>query len=294
MNRRQLFTAAGAAVLPSLLQAQKATHKFKLRYAPRIGLVPNLPVPRQLEIYAENGFTAFEYNGLPQHSMQEVEAFRRKRDDLKMSMGVFVVNRGGWRPTAMPDKSGHATLLADVKRAIEIHRVMDNECATVTSGLQVPHLSFAQQTNNCIEVLKRAAELVEKTKLVLVLEPLNHKVDHAGYFVVHSEHAGEIIGGVNHPQVKILFDMYHQQISEGNIINHFNMYWDFIGYFQIGDVPGRKEPYTGEMNYQNIFKAIHARGFKGILGGEHGLSVPGMPGLMKCFDAYRKADSFEA
>ena len=285
---------SGSALFPSLMQAQKAAHQFRLRYGPRIGLVPNLPVPRQLEIYAENGFTAFEYNGLPSHSFSEIEAFRKKRDELKMSMGVFVVNRGGWRPTAMPDRSGHAVLLADLRKAIEIHKIMENECATVTSGLGVPHLSFEQQTRNCVEVLKRCAEIVEKTKMVLVLEPLNHKVDHAGYFVVYSEHAAEIIGSVNHPQVKILFDMYHQQISEGNIINHMQQYYDLIGYFQIGDVPGRREPYTGEMNYQNIFKAIHAKGYKGILGGEHGLSVPGMDGLKKCFDAYRRADTWES
>lgn len=292
VTRRNLFGAALAA--PSLLPAQKAAHKFKLRYAPRIGYVTNLPVPRQLEIYAENGFTAFEYNGLPSHSPSEIESFRKKMDELRMSMGVFVVNRGGWKPTALPDRSGHGRFLEDVKKGIEIHKIIGNECATVTSGLQVPNLTFAQQTHNCIEALKRAAELVERTNMVLVLEPLNHKVDHAGYFVSYIEHAGEIIGGVNHPRVKILFDMYHQQITEGNIINHIDQYWDLIGYFQVGDVPGRKEPYTGEMNYQNIFKAIHAKGYKGMLGGEHGLSVPGMEGLKKCFDAYRKADSWEA
>jgi hydroxypyruvate isomerase len=288
--RRSLLAAALAA--PALLPAQKATHKFKLRYAPRIGYV-NLPVPRQLEIYAENGFTAFEYNGLPAHTPAEIASFRKKMDELRLSMGVFVVNRGGWKPTALPDRSGHGRFLEDVKRGIEIHKIIQNECATVTSGLRVPNLTFAQQTQNSIEALKRAAELVEKTKLVLVLEPLNHKVDHAGYFVSYIEHAGEIIGGVNHPQVKILFDIYHQQITEGNIINHIEQYWDLIGYFQVGDVPGRKEPYTGEINYQNIFKAIHAKGYKGMLGGEHGLSVPGMEGLNKCFDAYRRADSFD-
>lgn len=292
MNRRQLL--GGAVLSAAALSAQKATHAFKLRYAPRLGLVANLPIPRQMEIYAENGFTAFEYNGLPNHSFSEIEQFRKKRDALKLSMGVFVINRGGWRPTSLPDKSGHKTFLEDVRKAVEIHNIMGNECATATSGLGVPHLTFQQQTANCIEALKRAAEIVEKTKMVIVLEPLNHKVDHAGYFVTYSEHAGEIIGGVNHPQVKILFDMYHQQISEGNIINHIHQYWDLIGYFQIGDVPGRKEPLTGEMNYSNIFKAIHAKGFKGLLGGEHGLSVPGMPGLMKCFDAYRKCDSWES
>lgn len=292
MNRRTLLGAA--ALVPTFAAAQAAPHRFKLRYGPRLGLVPNLPIPRQMEIYAEAGFTAFEYNGLPNHAPAEIESFRKKREELKLSMGVFVVNRGGWRPTALPDKSGHGRFLEDVRRAVEIYKIMGNEAATVTSGLSVPHLTFAQQTQNSIEALRRAAEIVEKTKLMLVLEPLNHKVDHAGYFVVYSEHAGEIIGGVNHPQVKILFDMYHQQISEGNIINHIHQYWDLIGYFQIGDVPGRREPGTGEMNYQNIFKAIHEKGYKGILGGEHGLSVPGMEGLKKCFEAYRKADSWDS
>jgi hydroxypyruvate isomerase len=246
-----------------------------------------------MEIYAEAGFTAFEYNGLPNHTPREVEAFRKKMDDLKLSMGVFVVNRGGWRPTALPDRSGHGRFLEDMKRAVELHKMIGNECATATSGLGVPHLTFAQQTQNCVEALKRAAEIVEKTKLTLVLEPLNHKVDHAGYFVSYIEHAGEIIGSVGHPQVKILFDIYHQQITEGNIINHIQQYWDLIGYFQIGDVPGRKEPGTGELNYQNIFKAIHAKGYRGLLGGEHGLATPGMDGLKKAFAAYRKADDWE-
>lgn len=293
MNRRDLIKMASAATIAgSAAVAQNAgANKFRLRYGPRIGLAAG-SVPQQLEIIAAAGFTAFEHNGLPGNSMPEIEAIRKKMDELKLSMGTFVVNRGGWRTTAMPDRAAHGTFLADVKRAVELHRIVGNEVSTVTSGLAVPNLSFEQQTNNCIEVLKRAAEIVEKSKLVLVLEPLNHKVDHAGYFVVYSEHASQIIGSVNHPQVKILFDMYHQQISEGNIINHLNMYWDLIGYLQTGDVPGRKEPYTGEMNYQNIFKHVHSKGYKGIIGLEHGLSQPGPEGFKKLVDAYKMADSW--
>lgn len=294
VSRRSLLAGAVAAAgVPSLSRSQSAPASFRLRYAPRVGWLPNLSVPQQLETYRRAGFQAFEYNGLPNHSMQEIEAFRRKRDELGMAMGVFVVNRGGWRPTALPDRSGHVRFLEDVKKAVEIHRIMGNECATVTSGLGVPHLTFEQQTRNAVEGLKRAAEIVEKTKMVLVLEPLNQKVDHAGYFVTYMEHAGQIISEVNHPQVKILCDMYHQQISEGNIINHIDQYWDLIGYFQTGDVPGRKEPYTGEMNYQNIFRHIHAKGYKGLLGLEHGTSQPGEPGFRKVVDAYRKADDWQ-
>jgi hydroxypyruvate isomerase len=294
LNRRQILVSSVAASSSSLLSAQSTPKPFKLRYAPRVGLVSGLSVPQQLEMYASAGFRAFEHNGLPGQTPAEVEAIRKKRDELKMDMGVFVVNRGGWRPTALPDKSAHGRFLEDIKRAVELHRVMGNECATVTSGLSVPHLTFEQQTKNSVEALKRAAELVEKTKMVLVLEPLNHKVDHAGYFVVYSEHAGEIIGAVNHPQVKILFDMYHQQISEGNLINHIDMYYDLIGYFQSGDVPGRKEPYTGEINYQNVFRHIHSKGYKGLIGLEHGMSEPGQAGFKKLVDAYRKADDFSA
>jgi len=299
MQRRNFFAAAAAAAgagaaVRSVASAAPTPYTYKLRYAPRIGFPPKTEIPRQLEIYAEWGFRAFEYNGLPRHSNAELETFRKKMDDLKMSMGVFVVNSGGWSGPAMCHKRHHEKFLQDVQKAVAIHNIIGNECATVCSGLSEPNESFTAQTKSCIEVLKRAGDIVGKTKMVLVLEPLNIRVDHAGYFVVYSDHAAEIISGVNHPNVRILFDIYHQQISEGNIINHIRKYWDWIGYFQVGDVPGRREPYTGEVNWQNVFKAIHDKGYKGILGMEHGLSVPGEEGMKKCFEAYRKADQWDA
>ncbi|MFN0101595.1 MAG: hydroxypyruvate isomerase family protein [Bryobacteraceae bacterium] len=289
MDRRQLFGLAAAA--PMAAAATK--YSYKLRYAPRIGMI-NEPVERQFEIIAENGFTGFEYNGLPKHTFAEIEQFRKKMDSLGLSMGTLVVNRGGWKPSAMVDKKFHADFLADVKRAVEIHKIIGNEVATVCSGLAVDDVSYTQQTTNCIEVLKRAGDLCSGTKLKLVLEPLNVRVDHAGYFVVFSDHGAEIIANANHPNVRLLFDCYHQQISEGNLINHIKKHYGQIGYFQTGDVPGRKEPGTGEVNWSNVFKAIHGLGYKGLIGMEHGLSQPGMAGLMKCFDEYRKADAWGA
>ncbi len=287
-----LSQAAVASPRPAATAA--ASHTYHLRYAPRIGLANGLPVPKQLDIYASHGFRAFEYNGLPHnHSLAEAAAFRKKMDQLKMEMGVFVVNSGGWKGGALCDKSFHAGFLKDTRRAVEYHKVMRNRWATVTSGLAVDHLSRKQQTANVIEGLKRAAGIVANTDLVLVLEPLNVLVNHAGYFVVTSEHAAEIIDGVGSPHVKILFDIYHQQISEGNLIHNIRKHWDRIAYFQIGDVPGRKEPGTGEINYRNVFRAIHEKGYQGILGMEHGLSQPGMAGLEKCFGEYRKADSWD-
>jgi len=293
MHRRTfLGTSAALAAAPALSAQATNGYRYKLRYAPRIGFVSNLSIPEQLELYARNGFQQFEYNGLPSQPKESIAAIRKKMDELSMSMGVFVVNRGGWKPTAMGDRGGHKEFLEDCRNAVDLHKLVRNECATVTSGLSVPHLTFAQQTQNAVEVLKRASDIAAGVDMVLVLEPLNWKVDHAGYFVSYIEHAGEIIGTVDRPNVKILFDIYHQQITEGNLINHIRHYYELIGYFQTGDVPGRREPYSGEINFQNVFKAIHDLGFKGIIGMEHGLTVPGMDGLMKCFESYRKADDF--
>lgn len=289
MDRRQVFGVMAAAPLA----AAPAKYTYKLRYAPKIGFLSET-VERQLEIIAENGFTGFEYNGLPKHSYGEIEQFRKKMDALGLTMGTMVVNRGGWKPSAMVDKKFHPDFLADVKKAVAIHKIIGNEVATVCSGLAVSNLSYTQQTTNCIEVLKQAGDLCGGTKLKLVLEPLNVRVDHAGYFVVFSDHGAEIVANASHPNVRLLFDCYHQQISEGNLINHIQKHYAQIGYFQTGDVPGRKEPGTGEVNWSNVFKAIHGLGYKGMIGMEHGLSQPGMDGLLKCFDAYRKADNWSA
>ena len=293
MNRRQFVQASAAlAGVACSTQETSTSVEYNLRYAPRIGFLNDLPVPRQLEIYAEHGFRAFEYNGLPRHSLQEAEQFRRKMDQLGMEMGVFVVNSGGWKGDALVDTAFHEGFLKDVHKALEYHGIMRNRWSTVTSGLAVSNIPLDQQTENVIEGLKRAADIVSKTDLVLVLEPLNVLVNHAGYFVVMSEHAAEIIDAVGSPQVKILFDIYHQQISEGNLIDNIEKYWERIAYFQVGDVPGRKEPGTGEINYRNVFKAIHAKDYTGLLGMEHGLSQPGMSGLEKCFREYKQADTW--
>ncbi len=105
--------------------------------------------------------------------------------------------------------------------------------------------------------------------------------------------ANRICKHVNSPSCKILFDIYHQQITEGNLIPNMDAAWDEIPYFQLGDHPGRNEPYTGEINYQNIFKHIYDKGFDGIVGMEHGNSIDGEEGELALIDAYVRADDFE-
>ena len=99
----------------------------------------------------------------------------------------------------------------------------------------------------------------------MVLEPLNPWRDHPGMFLARSPHANLVCKAVNSPSCKILFDIYHQQITEGNLIPNIERCWDQIGYFQAGDNPGRKEPGTGEINYRNVFAHIHDKDFEGVI-----------------------------
>ena len=162
---------------------------------------------------------------------------------------------------------------------------------TVVPGHLDLRKDMSYQTSNVVETLKRACDILEPHGLVMVLEPLNFR-DHPGLFLTESPQAFQICKAVDSPSCKILFDIYHQQIQEGNLIPNIDDTWDEIAYFQIGDNPGRKEPTTGEINYKNVFKFIYEKGFEGILGMEHGNSIQGERGEKALVEAYLEADSF--
>ena len=146
------------------------------------------------------------------------------------------------------------------------------------------------QTANVIELLKRCSAVLEPHDLVMVLEPLNWYANHGGVFLQRSDQAYALCKAVDSPACKILFDIYHQQITEGNLIPNMDRAWDEIAYLQIGDNPGRKEPTTGEIHYANVFQFVQKKGYGGVLGMEHGNSVAGAEGEKKVIAAYRKVD----
>jgi hydroxypyruvate isomerase len=127
--------------------------------------------------------------------------------------------------------------------------------------------------------------------LVIVLESLNPR-DHPGLFLTKIPQAFEICRAVNSPSCKILDDLYHQQITEGNLIPNVDAAWSEIAAFHLGDNPGRNEPTTGEINFRNIFKHLYEKGYKGALCMEHGASKPGKEGERAVIDAYRACDAF--
>ncbi|MDG1292420.1 MAG: TIM barrel protein [Flavobacteriaceae bacterium] len=303
MNRRNFTQSAflaglGLSAAPSLYAQSGvvAPHKYNLNYAPHLGMFRHSagddPID-QLNFMADQGFAAFEDNNMntrPIALQEKMAATMRKRN---LTMGVFVAYKDFKKPTLTSGKADDRTaFLEEIKASIPVAKRVNAKWMTVVPGTVDLKLVEDYQTANVVESLKQAAALLEPHDIVMVLEPLNWYRNHAGLFLKESPQAFQICKAVNSPSCKILFDIYHQQIQEGNLIPNIEKCWDEIAYFQIGDNPGRKEPTTGEINYKNIFKYIHSRGFKGVLGMEHGNSRPDEAGEMAVIDAYKQVDNF--
>lgn len=270
--------------------------EFKLNYAPHIGMFKHHagsdPVD-QLKFMAEQGFQAFEDNEMKNRPVEEQEKMATTMTKLGMTMGVFVAHKIYWHePNLASGKADkRAEFLNHIKESIEVAKRVNAKWMTVVPG----HLDLQQdmgyQTAHVVETLKQASAILEPHSLTMVLEPLNFR-DHPGLFLTKAAQAYGICKAVNSPACKVLFDIYHQQIQEGNLIPNIEKTWDEIAYFQIGDNPGRNEPTTGEINYKNVFKYIHKRGFDGVCGMEHGNSKKDKAGEAAVIEAYRTVDDF--
>ncbi len=271
-------------------------HQFNLKYAPHLGMFKHHagkdPIA-QLNFMADQGFTAFEDNGMRTREVALQEKMAKTMQDRGLEMGVFVAHEIYWKEPnlASGDSNKRAEFLDDIQKSVAVAKRVNARWMTVVPGHVDLRLSMGYQTANVVESLKQAAALLEPHNLTMVLEPLNFR-DHPGLFLTKSPQAYEICKAVDSPACKILFDIYHQQIQEGNLIPNMEASWDEIAYVQIGDNPGRKEPTTGEINYTNVFKFIHEKGFQGILGMEHGNSRPDKGGEQAVIDAYKKVDTF--
>lgn len=269
---------------------------FKLKYAPHFGMFRHHAgndLVDQVKFMADEGFTALEDNGMGGRPVEVQEAIAAEMDRQGMTMGVFVATGSFRDPTfASGKKDMREKALDDMRKAVEISKRVNAEWCTVVPGLIDHRQEMDYQTANVIETLKQCADICEPHGLVMVLEPLNHWRDHPELFLNKIPQAYLICRAVNSPSCKILFDIYHQQISEGNLIPNMDRAWEEIGYFQVGDNPGRKEPTTGEINYRNVFKHIHDKGFEGVIGMEHGNSQPGKKGERAVIDAYKTSDNF--
>ena len=269
---------------------------FNLKYAPHLGMFKHSagedPID-QLHFMADQGFRAFEDNGMKGREIALQEKMARVMADRSLEMGVFVAHKIYWREPnlASGKEEWREEFLSDIRSSVEVAQRVNARWMTVVPGHVDLRQDMGYQTNNVIETLKRASDILEPHNITMVLEPLNFR-NHPGLFLTKAAQAYQICKAVGSPSCKILFDIYHQQIQEGNLIPNIEQSWDEIAYFQIGDNPGRNEPTSGEINYKNVFKFIHSRGFDGIMGMEHGNAYDGKEGEEKLIKAYHEVDDF--
>ena len=269
---------------------------FNLDYAFHDGMFKNnggADFLDQIKWAHDQGFRSIEDNGMMGRTVDQQKKIGDLLAKLGMRMGVFVITSDSWhwKTSLTTGKQEFIDrMMKDCKEAIEVAKRTNAKWMTVVPGNYERSLSHDMQTANVIMALRKGADILAPHGLVMVLEALS---DNPDLFLRGTHQTYMICKAVNSPACKFLFDMYHMQRNEGNIIANIDKVWEETPYFQIGDNPGRKEPGTGEMNYQNIFKHIYNKGFKGILGMEHGNFKPGKEGEIELVKAYRNADSFK-
>ncbi|MFC4870468.1 hydroxypyruvate isomerase family protein [Negadavirga shengliensis] len=276
------------------IKPEIAEQPFNLDYAPHFGMFKNHAgddLLDQITFMHEMGFRSLEDNGMMGRTPEMQEKIGNHLSKLGMAMGVFVLDKGGNSAnTLAAGKDEFVEIFLDgCKRAVEVAKRVNAKWTTVVPGDFQRNLPMDIQTAHVIEALRKGAEILEPHGLTMVLEPLS---DTPNLYLRTSSQTYMICKAVNSPSCKILYDIYHMQKNEGHLITFMDMCWDEIAYIQIGDNPGRKEPGTGEINYQNVFKHIYDKGYRDILGMEHGNAHPGKEGEKALLEAYRKADSF--
>lgn len=308
INRRNFLSKVGLTAGATALGSTKVLandfkpvvekNNFKLKYAPHFGMFENSAgkdLFDQLKFMADNGFMALEDNGLLGRPVDVQKKIGETLAKLGMQMGVFVIDGGdNWKISLATGKvEFKENFLKTCRASVEAAKRVNAKWMTVVPGFYERKLPIGVQTANVIDALRRGAEILEPHGLTMVLEPLS---DTPELFLRNSDQTYMICKAVNSPACKILFDMWHMQRNEGQMTKNMDLVWEEIGYFQIGDEPGRKEPTTGEINYKNLFKHIYDKSKENkqefIMGMEHGNFYKGKEGEEKLIAAYKWCDDF--
>jgi len=302
-------TAAGASLLAapavfgsSAAQKQKkatdAVAPFKLKYAPGLGMFRQNagedPIDN-IKFCYDMGFRAVFDNNFMRRAPELQEKIMNELRRLGMDFGPYVLMAdSGKQDFVLNSPEIREALIAKMKEAVELAKRTGAKMALVVPGRYDMKLHMDYQTANVIDNLRYCCDVVEPEGITLVLEPLNPYINHPGLFLQRIPQAYAICRAVNRPSCKIVNDIYHQQITEGNLIPNIDMAWSEIAAFHLGDSPGRNEPTTGEINYKNIFKHLYKKQYNGVLCMEHGISQRGTKeGELRVIQAYRECDNFE-
>lgn len=169
------------------------------------------------------------------------------------------------RPVSMVEPAQRDNFLADVRQAIGSAQKLEIPQIILMSGNAIPGRTHAEQYGSLLEGCKRAGDLAAKAGVTMIVEPLNSLVNHKGFFLTTCVEGLKLIREVDNPHVKLLFDIYHEQVQAGNVIRTLTDAAPVVAVFHVADNPGRNDPGTGEINYRNVYKAIQKTGYAGYV-----------------------------
>ena len=275
----------------------EATAPFKLKYAPGFEMFSEhagKDIIDNIKFCHDKGFRAMFDNGLMSKPVEDQVKIANEMQRLGMELGPFVLYADFSVTSFVLNKPEVREMVVNrMKEGVEVAKRTGVKWALVVPGRYDERLDRGFQTANVIDNLRYCCDVMEPAGLTIVLEPLNTLHDHPGLFLTGIPQAYAICRAVNRPVCKIVDDIYHQQITEGNLIPNMEAAWSEIAAFHLGDTPGRNEPTTGEINFKNVFKYIYSKNYQGVLCMEHGMSNRTKEGEARVIQAYRECDSFE-
>jgi hydroxypyruvate isomerase len=275
VNRRSFLGASAVAVgaasalvaVESPAQDQKEQDLSTLGKTPHSRFAVNiemwwskLPFLDRMKKAAELGFPAVEF--WP-YQEKDIDAVARLSQELDLAIAQFTA--WGFTP-GMNDPQNEDKFVATIEEACQVAHRLKCDKMCVVAGNNQPGMTQEQMHAQVIKALKRAAPIAEREKVMLILEPMNGRVDHPGHCLYGSEDTVRICREVNSPMVKINWDLYHMQIAEGDLCGHLKDGFDQLGYLQLADHPGRNEPGTGEIFYPRVLKQAYELGYRGYVG----------------------------
>jgi len=272
INRRS-FLASSAALAGAAGIAQAAQSADNEKVASSLGNTPHtkfavniemwwskLPFLARIERAAALGFPAVEFWPWQGKDLTAIA-------ELTQRLGVAVAQFTAWgfKP-GMNDPANHAEFVDAVGQGCQAAKQLNCKLMTVVGGDDQPGMTQAEMHAHIITALEKAAPVAAEHDVTLILEPMNIRVDHKGHCLYGSVDAVRICREVGSPHVKINWDLYHMQISEGDLCGRLRDGFDQVGYLQLADHPGRHEPGTGEIHYNRVLREAHDLGYRGYVG----------------------------
>jgi hydroxypyruvate isomerase len=219
-----------------------------------------LPFIQRLEQAARLGFRAVEFWPWRGKDIPAIaDACRR----LNIEISQFTA--WGFRP-GLNDPRNHNRFVEEVEASCETARRLNCSMMCVVGGDDIQGETQPRMHDAIIDGLRRVVPVIDRHRMTLILEPMNIRVDHRGHCLYGSEPAVRIVRAVNSPRIKVLFDLYHNQITEGDLCGRIREGFPHLGYVQVADHPGRNEPGTGEVHFPRVLKQLHDLGYRGYVG----------------------------